>query len=68
MNKKSKGVPDAFIVTTNDGGWDIVGRDVLEQYSIKADTDNEGSKQIKSDGFDYESLHEPLYDPELLCE
>ena len=68
MNKKSKGVPDAFIVTTNDGGWDIVGRDVLEQYSIKADTDSEGSKQIKSDGFDYESLHEPLYDPEQLCE
>ena len=46
MNKKSKGVPDAFIVTTNDGvgySW----QDVLEQYSIKADTDRKEVNKSK---------------------
>lgn len=58
--------PDAFIVTKNDGGWDLVGKSVLDNYAIK--TSDEGSKQIKSDGWNYEQLHEPLYDPEQLTD
>lgn len=64
----SKREPDAFIVTKEEGQWDIVGKDVLNKYVIKTDVDSEGSKQIKSDGFDYNTLYEPLYDPEQLLE
>lgn len=60
---------DAFIVTKDDGSWDLVGAGVLEKYAIKADMDAEGSKQIMSDGWDYgNTLLEPLYDPEQLAE
>lgn len=68
IKKSNKGNPDAFIITKEDGSWDIVDNDVLDKYAIKADVNSEGSKQIKTDGFDYNSLHEPLYDPEQLCE
>lgn len=60
---------DAFIVTKDDGSWDVVGAGVLEKYAIKADVDADGSKQIMSDGWDYgTTLLEPLYDPEQLAE
>lgn len=60
---------DAFIVTTEDGSYDVIGADVLERYSIKADIDEDGSKQLKTDGWEYDDmLLEPLYDPYKLCE
>lgn len=60
--------PDAFIVT-NDEGWDVVTKDVLDRYVIKSQESSEGeSKQIKDDGWDYENLHEPLYNPEQLTD
>lgn len=60
---------DAFIVTTDDGSYDVISADVLERYSIKADIDEDGSKQLKTDGWEYEDmLLEPLYDPYKLCE
>jgi PBSX family phage portal protein len=64
----SKGEPDAFIVTKDDGTWDVVEKADLDRYAIKADGDSDGSKQIKSDGFDYNALYEPLYDPNQLLE
>lgn len=65
--KKNK--PDAFVVTKDDGSWDLIGAGVMEKYAIKADVDNEGSKQLKSDGWEYgETLLEPLYDPSQLAE
>lgn len=60
--------PDAFIVTKEDGDWDIVNNSVLDRYAVKTDTDTGGSKQIHGDGWDYNSLYEPLYDPEQLLE
>lgn len=60
---------DAFIVTTEDGSYDVISADVLERYSIKADIDEDGSKQLKTDGWEYDDmLLEPLYDPYKLCE
>lgn len=60
---------DAFIVTTEDGSYDVINADVLERYSIKADIDEDGSKQLKTDGWEYDDmLLEPLYDPYKLCE
>ena len=62
--------PDAFIVTTDDG-YDVVTSDVLDRYVIKsAENDNEenGSKQIKDDGWEYVDFHEPLYNPEQLTD
>lgn len=66
MTEKS----DAFIITKQDNGsYDLVGAEVLERYSIKADINEEGSKQLKTDGWVYDNaLLEPLYDPYALCE
>lgn len=64
----SKSKPDAFIVTKDDGSWDLIKSSALDRYAIKADEDSHGSKQIKDDGFDYNRLYEPLYNPEQLLE
>lgn len=67
MKKRNKA--DAFVVTSEDGSYDIVNADILERYSIKAEVDEEGSKQLKTDGWEYDdTLLEPLYDPQQLCE
>ena len=67
MSKNAKA--DAFVVTTEDGSYDIVEADVLERYAIKSETDETGSKQLKTDGWEYDdTLLEPLYDPLQLCE
>jgi PBSX family phage portal protein len=68
----SKREPDAFIVTTDDG-WDVVNSDILDRYVIKSAEEDDGqgggvSKQIKDDGWDYNDLHEPLYNPEQLTD
>lgn len=63
----SKSKPDAFIIT-KDGSWDLIKSSALDRYAIKADEDSHGSKQIKDDGFDYNRLYEPLYNPEQLLE
>jgi len=55
--------PDAFIVKMDDK-WDVVNKDVLDRYVIKSAQGEGESKQIKDDGWDYENLHEPLYNPE----
>ncbi len=67
MTKNKQGA-DAFIVTKDDGSWDLVNDDVMAKFAIKANVDSDGSKQIKSDGFDYNELLEPLYNPEELAE
>lgn len=60
MSRKSKA--DAFVVTTEDGSYDIVEADVLERYVVKSETDDTGSKQFKTDGWEYDdTLMEPLY-------
>lgn len=61
---------DAFIVQKEDGSTDIIGASILDRYSIKAEIDTNGSKQLKTDGWDYykDALLEPLYDPLKLCE
>ncbi|MBQ6629161.1 MAG: phage portal protein [Methanobrevibacter sp.] len=60
---------DSFVVINDNNEYELVGAEVLERYSIKADVDEEGSKQLKTDGWMYdESLLEPLYDPYQLCE
>jgi PBSX family phage portal protein len=56
---------DAFIVTKNDDNWRLVESSVLDKYSIKT---QDGSKQIEGEGFDYNLLLAPLYDPEGLLE
>ena len=67
MSRNAKA--DAFVVTTEDGSYDIVEADVLERYAIKSETDETGSKQLKTDGWEYDdTLLEPLYDPMQLCE
>ena len=65
MSRKSRA--DAFVVTTEDGTYDIVEANVLERYAIKAEVDESGSKQLKTDGWKYDdTLLEPLYDPQQL--
>ena len=60
---------ESFIVTTDEGGeHNLISSDILEQYAIKADVNADGTKQIRSDGWDYNQLLEPLYDPKLLAE
>jgi len=59
--------PDAFIVKMDDK-WDVVNKDVLDRYVIKSAQGEGESKQIKDDGWDYENLHEPLYNPEQLTD
>lgn len=65
---KNNSKPDAFIVTKDDGDWDLVNASVLERYSIKTEVDSTGSKQIHGDGWNYDSFYEPIYDPEQLLE
>lgn len=71
---KNNRVVDSFIVTKEDGSYDLVGAEILDRYSIKTERDEQGSKQIKSDGWNYaantydDALLEPLYDPKQLCE
>lgn len=65
---KNNNKPDAFIVTKDDGDWDLVNAGVMDKYAIKTDVDSDGSKQIYGDGWDYNSFYEPLYDPEQLAE
>jgi len=65
MGKKT---PDAFIITKDDGDWDLVSNSVLSRYALKSDTSHDESKQIQGDGWDYEEFYEPLYDPESLLE
>ena len=68
MSKTERKV-DSFIVTKEDGSYELVGAEILDRYSIKATIDETGSKQLKTDGWMYdESLLEPLYDPYQLCE
>ncbi len=52
MSRNAKA--DAFVVTTEDGSYDIVEADVLERYAIKSETDETGSKQLKTDGWEYD--------------
>lgn len=65
---KNNSKPDAFIVTKDDGDWDLVSAGVLDKYAVKTDVDTDGSKQIHGDGWDYNSFYEPIYDPEQLLE
>lgn len=65
---KNNSKPDAFIVTKDDGDWDLVNAGVMDKYAIKTDVDSDGSKQIHGDGWDYNSFYEPIYDPEQLLE
>ena len=68
MSKINKKV-DSFVVINEDQEYELVGAEILERYSIKSDMDETGSKQLKTDGWQYdESLLEPLYDPYQLCE
>lgn len=59
---------DAFIVTKDNGDWDLIGANVLNQFAIKADVGRDGSKQIPGEGWDYEHFYEPIYDPEKLLD
>lgn len=60
---------DAFIVTKKDDSYELVEREILDRYSIKADMDHEGSKQIKEDGWAYgDYLLEPKYSPDKLID
>jgi PBSX family phage portal protein len=60
---------ESFIVTTDeDGEHNLISSEILEQYAIKADVNADGTKQIRSDGWDYNQLLEPLYDPKRLAE
>ena len=36
--------------------------DVLERYAIKSETEETGSKQLKTDGWKYDELIELLYE------
>lgn len=66
MTNKS---PDAFIVKKEDNSYDIVGAEILKRYSIKAEIDHEGSKQLKQDQYLHaRTIIEPFYDPYKLCE
>ena len=47
MSRKSKA--DAFVVTTEDGSYDIVEADVLERYAIKAEIDRMDYNQGMAD-------------------
>ena len=68
MSKTEKKV-DSFVVINDNDEFELVGAEILDRYSIKADIDETGSKQLKTDGWMYdESLLEPLYDPYQLCE
>lgn len=66
--KTAKNMPDAFVVTKDDGSWDVVSSSALSRYAIKANVDNDGSKQIQGEGWDYTELYQPLYDPHALLE
>ena len=51
----------------------VVNSDILDRYVIKSAEEDDGqgggvSKQIKDDGWDYNDLHEPLYNPEQLTD
>ena len=65
-NKKS----ESFIVTRDENNeYQLVGTEVLDRYSIKADIDHEGSKQLKDTPYTYDNaIIEPFYDPYMLCE
>lgn len=69
MSEKKNKNSDSFIVTMQNGDPHLLDTSILQQYAIKADTDSEGSKQIHSDGWNwnYNQFLEPLYDPERLC-
>lgn len=60
--------PDAFIITKDDGDWDLVSSSALNRYAVKTDVGRDDSKQIKGDGWNYNQFYEPLYDPEQLLE
>ena len=64
VNRKS----DSFIVTQKDDDINLISSSVLEQYAIKADVNADGTKQVRTDGWDYNQLLEPLYDPYRLTE
>lgn len=66
--KKKKA--DSFIVTERDNGeYNLIEKEILDQFAIKADMDPNGSKQIKDDGFTYaEHLLEPKYNPKKLID
>lgn len=67
MSKNNKA--DAFIVQKEDGNYDVIPSKILDSYALKVDTDSEGSKGIKDDGFNYaENILEPRYDPNKLIE
>lgn len=69
MKNKNNRKSDSFIVTrTNDGETDLISSDILEQYAIKAEVNSDGTKQVRSDGWVYNQLLEPLYDPTHLAE
>lgn len=57
---------DAFVVQMEDGSYDVLNTGILQQYAIKADVNTVGSKRLHSDGWNYNRLLEPLYDPNLL--
>lgn len=60
---------ESFIVTKDEKGeHNLISSEILEQYSIKADVNADGTKQIKTDGWNYNQLLEPLYDPQKLAE
>lgn len=65
---KNNSKADAFIVTKDDGSWDLIGANVLDKYTTKNNTARDGSKQIETLGWDYNSFHEPLYEPEQLLD
>lgn len=61
---------DSFIVTDNEGEYQLIDRSVLDSFALKADIDpSDGSKQIKEDAWAYsEYILEPKYDPGKLID
>lgn len=68
MKNKNNRKSDSFIVTQKDDDINLISSSVLEQYAIKADVNADGTKQVRTDGWDYNQLLEPLYDPYRLTE
>ena len=68
MTKKKQS--DSFIVTVDDeNNYNLVENSILESYAIKSvEMDSVGSKQIHTDGWSYDILLQPLYDPHKLCD
>jgi len=69
MSKNKRNMSaDSFIVTINDGEPELHESSILNNYTIKADRNSKGSKQVEGEGWENAQILRPRYDPDELIE